>query len=190
MQKIPTMFERDWEGDRSRVLDKVTPGCEWVLEGEGNALRKYDGTCVMFDGERWWARREVKDGKKPPAGFVSSGHDHITLKNVGWEPIEQSPFAKFWAEAEASGPRWDTSELWEPGTYELVGPKIQGNHEQLNKHGLIKHDLCEGVGNLDRTFEGIKQFLSEADWEGIVFHHPDGRRLAKIKGRDFGIRRS
>lgn len=185
MQKIPTMFERDWEGDRSRVLDQITPGCEWVTEGEGVALRKYDGTCVMFDGERWWARREVKDGKQPPPGFVSSGHDHVTLKNVGWEPIEQSPFAKFFDEA------WNitSASAFEQGTYELIGPKIQGNPEKVGQHELIKHDLCEGVGNLDRSYEGIKAFLEEAGWEGIVFHHEDGRRMAKIKGRDFGIKR-
>lgn len=184
MQKIPTIFERDWEGDRSRVLDQPVSGTEWVFEGEGNALRKYDGTCVMRDEEgKWWARREVKDGKTPPPGFVSSGHDHITLKNVGWEPVEQSPFAKFHAEALQSVGEFT------PGTYELLGPKIQGNPEHAEVHVLIKHDTCEGVGNLDRTYEGIKTFLSENDWEGIVFHHQDGRRMAKIKKRDFGLRR-
>ena len=189
MEKIPTIFERDWEGDRSRVLDKVVPGCEWVFDGEGNALRKYDGTCVMFDGEKWWARREVKPDKQPPPGFVSLGHDHITLKNIGWEPIEQSPFAKFFNEA-LTNPEWEAATLpWEPGTYELIGPKVQGNPEKEDQHNLVKHDLCQGVGNLDRTFSGIQQFFSENDWEGIVFHHQDGRRMAKIKGRDFGIKR-
>lgn len=184
MQKIPTIFERDWEYDRSRVLDQVVPGTEWVFEGEGNALRKYDGTCVMLDEDgKWWARREVKDGKQPPPGFMSSGHDHITLKNVGWEPIEQTPFVKYFYEAFAHGE-------YDPGTYELIGPKVNKNPEKSESHQLIRHDLCEGVGNLDRTFEGIKQFLSEAGWEGIVFHHPNGRWMAKIKARDFGIRRS
>jgi hypothetical protein len=42
-----------------------------VLDGEGVATRKYDGTCVMFDGDGWWARREVKPGKTAPAGFVA-----------------------------------------------------------------------------------------------------------------------
>jgi len=35
---------------------------------------------------------------------------------------------------------------------------------------------------------GIRTFLEHAGWEGIVFHHPDGR-MAKIKGRDFGLKR-
>jgi hypothetical protein len=183
MQKIQTIFERDWEGDRSRVLDQVVSGTEWVFEGEGNALRKWDGTCVMLDEDgKWWSRREVKDGKEPPPGFVSSGHDHITLKNIGWEPVEQSPFAKFHAQAIEHGE-------YDPGTYELVGPKVQGNPEKTESHQLIRHTQTEGVGNLVRTFEGIKAFLFETDWEGIVFHHEDGRRLAKIKARDFGIRR-
>ena len=33
MKKIPTMFERDWEGDKSRVIDRVTlimPASLWL----------------------------------------------------------------------------------------------------------------------------------------------------------------
>lgn len=83
MKKIPTLFERDWEGDRSRVLPSVAPGCEWVLAGEGVATRKYDGTCLMFDGARWYARREVKPGKQPPPNFVVSDADAQTMKVIG-----------------------------------------------------------------------------------------------------------
>lgn len=183
MEKIPTIFERDWEGDRSRVLPIPVAGIEWVFKGEGNALRKYDGTCVMFDGDEWWARREVKDGKQPPAGFRPVEHDHKTLAAIGWQPIGDSPFAKFHAEAlKEHAARFDA------GTYELVGPKINKNPEGTVAHTLVRHDFCEGVGNLDRSYEGIKAFLAEAGWEGIVFHHPSGR-MAKIKGRDFGLRR-
>jgi hypothetical protein len=72
MQKIPTLFIRDFEHDHGRyVTDQVSPGCEWVLAGEGVPTRKFDGTCCMFDGERWWARRELKDGhNETPTGWV------------------------------------------------------------------------------------------------------------------------
>lgn len=184
MNKIPTIFDRDWDGDRSRVLDVPVSGCEWVFDGEGVATRKYDGTCVMFDGEKWWARREVKDGKQPPPGFVSSGHDHVTLKNVGWEPIEQSPFAKFHQEAlDNDGDEWP----WRQGTYELCGPKVQGNPEHFDSHVLVCHaDAATAI--VYRTFNGLRDALEHYDWEGFVFHHPDGR-MAKIKKRDFGLRR-
>jgi len=183
MRKIQTLFERDWEGDRSRVLDQIVPGCEWVLAGEGAAMRKYDGTCVMFDGTSWWARREVKDGKQPPPGFVSSGHDPVTLKNVGWEPIDQSPFAKFHAEALASSLDDPATE----GTYELCGPKVQGNPEKYDGHSLVRHVGVERA-IVKRTFDGMREGLENFGWEGFVFHHEDGR-MAKIKAKDYGVRR-
>ena len=182
MQKVPTLFVRDWEGDRSRVTQEVTPGCEWVINGEGAGSRKYDGTCLMFDGTDWWARREVKEGKEPPPGFQSISRDDVTAKNTGWEPIEGSPFVKFHAEALVA------NKEYEPGTYELIGPKINGNPEGAAKHVLIRHDAAEVFGMIDYSFEGIRGFLEVIDTEGIVFKHPDGR-MAKIKKRDFGFRR-
>jgi hypothetical protein len=64
VKKIPTVFRRDPE-DMKRVLPEVSPGCEWVLDGEGVATRKYDGTCVRLDEDgKWLARREVRPGKR------------------------------------------------------------------------------------------------------------------------------
>lgn len=40
----------------------------------------------------------------------------------------------------------------------------------------------------DRTFAGIRQWLTDKGIEGLVFHHPDGR-MAKIKKRAFGLSR-
>lgn len=183
MRKIPTLFRRDPDDPR-RVLPEVTPGCEWVLAGEGRPTRKYDGTCVMLDGEsRWWARREAKPGKWPLAEFVPVEHDETTGKTVGWEPIGQSPFAKFHAEALTIFA--DPTEL-EPGSYELVGPKTNANPEGLMRHMLVRHAGIETVALLDTapTFDGLAAFMAHCPWEGIVWHHPDGR-MAKLKVRDF-----
>jgi len=187
MQKIPTLFERDWDGDRSRVLPVVAEGCGWVIEGEGVATRKYDGTCVMFDGAQWYARREVKPGKEPPPGFVVVDADAQTAKVFGWEPATQSPFAKFLYGALGMESIGEDRE-WEPGTYELVGPKVQRNPEGYSTHQLVGHRGAEILTLPERSFDGIREFLSDRDIEGIVFHHPDGR-MAKIKKRDFGLRR-
>jgi hypothetical protein len=184
MRKIPTIFERDWDGDRSRVLPTPTPGCEWVFEGEGNALRKYDGTAVFVDAEgNVFKRLELRGGKAPPEGFLQVDDDMNTGKVIGWVQIGYGSEDKWYRDALARR----TEELPE-GTYELVGPKVQGNPEGFAQHELVRHDFAEGVGSLDRSFEGIREFLSDANWEGIVFHHPDGR-MAKIKARDFGIKR-
>ena len=77
------------------------------------------------------------------------------------------------------------------GTYELVGPKVQGNVEHEEKHRLVPHTTAALAFHEDvpRTFEGIQEWMRGKDIEGIVFHHPDGR-MAKIKLRDFGIPRN
>jgi hypothetical protein len=38
MRKIPTVFVRG-EQDRRYVTEAVTPDCEWVMVGEGQATR-------------------------------------------------------------------------------------------------------------------------------------------------------
>lgn len=35
---------------------------------------------------------------------------------------------------------------------------------------------------------GLRSYLSAGVFEGIVWHHPDGR-MVKIKAKDFGLRR-
>lgn len=175
MKKIKTLFVRDSE-DRRYVTPQVEPGCEWVVNGEGTATRKFDGTCVRFDGAQWWARREVKAGKSAPVDFVPEQHDHTTGKTVGWEPAANSAFATFIAEAV------EREQRSAPGTYELCGPKVNGNPEGFPHHVLVTH----GAVALDapRDFDGLRTWLSNYHYEGIVWHHPDGR-MVKIKKRDF-----
>lgn len=185
MRKIPTLFVRDPE-NMSRVLPEYHPACAWVRAGEGMATRKYDGTCVMFDADGiWWARREVKPGKRAPQGYVAVEVDEVTGKTMGWKPVEQSAFAKYHAEAAAVRSMFD---FWQPGTYELCGPKINGNPEGYTSHQLIQHEYAEELDDAPRTFDELGAYLADADIEGIVWHHADGR-MAKIKGRDFGHKR-
>lgn len=192
MRKIPTIFVRDWNGDRRYVTRDLHPDCAWVFAGEGIATRKYDGTCVMFDGDRWWARREVKKGKAAPPNFIALGADEETGKAMGWEPIEQSGFARF--HAEALDDPYGIADVGEakpaPGaTYELVGPRINGNPERLERHLLVRHGYTSAVDDqamcaAARDYDGLAALLGERpEWEGIVWHHPDGR-MAKLKRRD------
>jgi hypothetical protein len=181
MKKIPTVFERDWNGDRSRVTSQVHPGCEWVIAGEGVATRKLDGTCCLVRDGKLYKRRELKATDTPPPSFELEDHDATTEKLVGWVPVGDS-----------AEDRWHRAAYLEEldrldGTYELIGPKVQGNPENWTGHQLIRHgSIVED--DVPRTFEGLRDWLGRQDIEGIVFHHPDGR-MAKIKLRDFGHRR-
>lgn len=186
MRKIPTLFVRDPFTQLKYVKPEVHPDCQWVLDGEGVATRKYDGTCVMLDDSgRFWARREVKPGKRAPANFEPISTDEVTGKTVGWEPIEQSAFYRWFREAL---PTDDDILRCAPGTYELVGPKINGNPEGCERHQLIAHADAKVISlppKLDYlTCERAVRDLATYGYEGIVWHHPDGR-MAKLKRKDF-----
>jgi hypothetical protein len=189
MQKIPTCFQR---GADHFVTGVITRGCEWVLAGEGIPTRKWDGTCTMFDGTSWWARREVQPGKPSPANFRPIGADDTTGRTVGWEPIEQSGFAKWHAEAVTDQEAIDDPEyatyLGAHGTFELIGPKVNRGPDGHPCHALIRHGVhvvdLSALGGESPTPQGLIRFCQAEGWEGIVWHHPDGR-MAKLKVRDF-----
>jgi hypothetical protein len=194
VKKIPTLFVRDFsEPSNGRwVTDEVNVDCEWALAGEGVPTRKYDGTCVLLDENGWWSRREVKPGKQPPKYYRSVETDEVTGKTVGWEPIDQSAFIKFFREAFEADRRHDGIDGgFALGTYELVGPKVNGNPERFDTHRLLSHadaeilDLTEdgtGPWSVDEIKHAVR-WGAERGWEGIVWHHRDGR-MAKLKARD------
>lgn len=183
MKKIPTYFERDWDGDRSRVVPIINPACQWVADGEGVATRKIDGACCMIRDGRLFKRRELKPTEDDPPGFLRADYDVETRKTVGWVPVGDGPDDRWFREA------FDTLLDKAPGTYELVGPKVQGNPEGFPSHCLISHGLHLAMEDQPpRDFDGLRAWMAGKDIEGVVWHHPDGR-MAKLKLRDFGLKR-
>lgn len=184
---------RNYDGDRL-VRDEVVPGSEWVIEGDGVPTVKYDGTSCMIRDGKLYKRQEFKADQTPPADFEEVGHDEETGKRVGWRPVGDGPEDKWHRAAfellvETEDGTADV--VWDNGTYELLGPKIQGNPEGLAAHVLIRHGggmAGAFTTEVPRDFELLKAWLADRDIEGIVFHHPDGR-MAKIKLRDFGLKR-
>lgn len=175
MRKIISLFKRNYETDH-KVRNEIVDGAEWVLRGEGVATRKYDGTCCLIKEGKLYKRYDCKEGKQPPNGFIPAQEaDPITKHWPGWVRVNEKD--KWHIEAFIKG---DSS--YSERTYELCGPKINGNPERFLMHILIPH----GVEVLDvpRDYEGIKSYLLGRNIEGIVWHHPDGR-MVKIKTKDF-----
>lgn len=184
MQKIISLFQRNYDGNRL-VRNEVVPGAEWVINGEGVATRKWDGTCCKVEGGKFYKRYDAKKGKTPPQGFIPAQEpDLVTGHWPGW--LEVGP---------GNEDRWHREGFMNTsvdilsidGTFELVGPRINGNTDRLDKHVLIPHgeDILEDV---PRTFDELKSWLAGQDIEGIVWHHPDGK-MVKIKKKDFGLKR-
>lgn len=184
MKKTVSLFQRNYDGDRL-VRDEIVPGAEWVVAGEGVATRKHDGTSCMVRDGKMFKRFDAKAGKTPPPGFEPAQEpDEKTGHWPGWLPVGEGPEDKWHREA------FTVPAAYQPfpdGTYELCGPKIQGNPEKMERHALIPHG-CEPLHDTPRDFAGLRSYLAERDIEGIVWHHADGR-MVKIKAKDFGLKR-
>lgn len=198
MQKIVSLFRRNHDGDRL-VRHEVVPGAEWVLAGEGQATRKFDGTCCMVRDGQLYKRYDAKQGKTPPAGFLEAQPpDPVTGHWPGWLAVGMGPEDRWHRQAFEHQRQLGRVRI-DDGTYELLGPKVQGNPEaeyvlsQLSDgqaipmHLLVRHGRYV-YADTPRTFDALKAWLAGMDIEGIVWHHPDGR-MVKIKKRDFGLPR-
>lgn len=188
MKKIISLFMRDYESNR-QIYDEVVPGAEWVVAGEGIPTAKHDGTaCMVRDGLLF--KRYNRKGKQ----------GRIKDAPLGWEPCEVAPDENTghwpgWVPVDCTRPenKWYNEAITNPpvaivdGTYELVGPKVQGNPYKLTRHYLWRHGITSGWEKTPpRDFEGLREWFSGLIVEGIVWHHQDGR-MVKIKRRDFGL---
>lgn len=201
MQKVKTVFVINRE-DGSIATPVPMESSKWVLEGEGVATVKFDGTSVLVREGRLFKRMDRKLTKQFGQKFRKTRNMVLELHMFkeapeGWEPCEPEPDKKTghwpgWVPVSEDKPedKWHieafkSSGQLENGTYELVGPKIQANPYGLETHELWKHGST--VVEVPRTFEGIREWLEANDGEGLVFHHPDGR-MSKVRRKDFGIK--
>ena len=183
MKKIPTLFERQFENHRLvGITDRVTPGFEWVLEGEGTATVKLDGACcAIIDGE-FYKRYDCKKGKPPPEGALPCcDPDPVTGHWPHWVKVDRDNPSDKWFVAAYQNRNQD--EL-EDGTYEAIGQHFQGNPYGLNFDHLVRHGIY--ICSVPRSFEGIRDFLKCRPVEGLVFWK-DGAPQCKIKRTDFGL---
>ena len=190
MKKIPTLFKRIFDNHKLiGITPDVTPGCEWVLEGKGDATIKFDGSCCAVIDGKFYKRFDAKKGKKVPDGAIPCcDPDPVTGSHPHWVLVDENrPDDKWFVEAYKNevAMKKAKGKTLENGTYEAVGPHFQGNpydyvFDMLNPHGV----LCTSV---ERTFEGIRSWLEEHDeCEGLVFWL-NGEPRCKIKRKDFGF---
>ena len=189
MNKIPTMFQRSQE-NRWLVIPVITPGCEWVTDGEGYTFEKLDGMNVRItvrngDAVRLEKRRNPSKPQKR-AGILDPWYvDTMADEDKHLYTAYRNTITGLWPDGEHC--------------CEAIGPKIQGNPLDLAEPTCVPvdlratpdnaldvprkpKDLCVYVEDMTSVFTGTRRVLAE----GIVFHHPDGRR-AKIKRKDFGF---
>ena len=189
MKKIPTLFHREFDNHKvATITPEVTPGYEWVLDGEGIATVKIDGTCCAIMNGKFYKRYDAKKNKKgvfkkPPEGAIPCDDpDPVTGHWPHWvEVSESNPDDRWFIEAYKN-----TSGSLEDGTYETIGKHFNGNPYDLDHDVLVRHGDMVLDNFTDRSFEAIRNFLKDAEIEGIVFWK-DGQPQCKIKRTDFGF---
>lgn len=187
MKKIPTLFVREFENHRVvKVTDQVTKGLEWVLEGEGVATVKIDGSCCAIIDGKFYKRYDAKKGKTPPAGAIPCcDPDPITGHWPHWVLVDENNPSDKWFIKALKNYSHGMDNYVKDGTYEATGVHFNNNPHDLSTDTLIPHGVILAHG-LTRTFEGIKDYLCETEFEGIVFWK-DGEPQCKIKRSDFGF---
>lgn len=186
MKKIPTLFIKD---DKNVLTKEVAPQNKWVYDDGSYATRKYDGTACMIHDMTLYKRYDAKTNKKTgkqkpiPEGAIKCQEkpDTVTGHFPYWVKCDRNNKSdKYHFEA------FDKKNVWEDGTYELCGEKINGNKEHMIGHGLIKHG--NHLLNLRSfTYEEILLYLLKNKCEGIVIYNKTGEKMCKIRRKDYGL---
>lgn len=183
MKKIPTLFARKFENHVVvETSPEVIPGLEWVLEGEGIATVKWDGACCAIINCEFYKRYDAKRGKKVPEGAIQceEAPDPVTGHLPCWVKCDRNNPADRWFWAAYDNYQEDKPD----GTYEALGPHFQTNPYGLEQDILKLHG--KDVIEVERSFDGIREYLKNNYIEGIVFWK-DGEPKCKIKRKDFGF---
>ena len=202
MKKIPTLFTRVYQNHKIvDCLPIVAEGMEWVLDGKGIATVKYDGSCCAIINREFYKRYDAKKGKPVPDGAIKCQEkaDEITGHLPCWVKCDRkNPSDKwFWSAYDSvfDGYGKDTRATLAtilkdarvkdiPWTFEAVGKHFNGNPYGIDNDILVEHG--KDIVDIERTFDGIKNYLKNNYIEGIVFWL-DGEPKCKVKRTDFGF---
>lgn len=185
MEKIPTIFDRDWDGNRG-VVDRLVVDEDFHT---GVATEKLDGTNVRLTVRNETLvrleKRRNPDKAQKAAGitepwYVDASVDDPADKWI-WDAARNTGLADV-PDGEWSG--------------EAIGSNIQGNPLGILARVVVLFSLPAVRWALTlpapHTYDELRTWLSEqrstvngdAPIEGVVWHAADGR-MFKIKRADF-----
>lgn len=187
MNKIKTIFDRNWEGDKAVVNKYVDKFAETAIKN-GIATEKIDGMnvratirngiCVRLEKRRNPDKIQKYKGIEEPwyvdASEFDKGNQWLfdALKNTELKGLP---------DGEWSG--------------EAVGPNIQGNPLNLPTNRVVFFTLGQAptFEDVPTDYEGLKAWLpiqkskygTDCGIEGIVWHCLGDGEMYKIKTKDF-----
>ena len=185
MKKIKTIFERDWEGNRT-CINKFIDGFTPALLTDAIATEKLDGTNVRITIRNGTVVRIEK--RRNPDKIQK----HKGIIEPWYIDASQSTEDKWINDAVANT---DTSAITDgEWSGEAVGKNIQGNPLNLNKNIVVFFSLGQSptFENVPTNYGELKEWLKnqksryghDCGIEGIVWHCKNGD-MYKIKVKDF-----
>ena len=188
MEKIKTIFDRNWETNR-----KVNPTLVVDFDFENAiATEKLDGTNIRITVRKGTIVR-VEKRRNPSKvqkqkGIVDPWYvdaDAFSTEDKWiFDAVKNTDFST------VPDGEWSA---------EAIGKNIQGNPLNLENNRVFIFSLPEWrekiiLTNVPLTFEGLKTWLpkqksvlnGQTGIEGIVWHHPNGTKV-KIKTKDFSF---
>lgn len=188
MKKIKTIFERDWDGDRT-VIDQYVPGITGEIlafDKTVKATEKLDGmnvrvtvrnhTCVRLEKRRNPDKLQKHKGIEEP--WYTDAYESEPADKYLYEALKGTDLSDI-PDGEWSG--------------EALGPNIQGNPLQLEKNTICLFSCGKApvIENVPTTWSELKEWLprqqskfGSGNIEGVVWHCANGE-MYKIKTKDF-----
>jgi len=187
MEKIPTIFDRNWDGDR-KVNEKLVVEFDFVnaiatekLDGMNVRVTVRNHTVVRLEKRRNPNKAQKAKGISDP--WYVDANESDKADQYLFEAVKGSDFSK------VIDGEWSA---------EALGEKIQGNPLKLKGHKLFIFSLEEEkkkivFENVPTDFAALKEWLpvqksifgNDAGIEGIVWHDLKTGSMCKIKIKDF-----
>jgi len=195
MKKIPTIFPKD-PNDLGRIINGT------LMNGIQHFKIKIDGTATMIKDGKPYARLDVKIFKRKKGKIINYTRDEIISKLpegsiACQEPDEKSGHWPHWIPVTENNPSqkyilegFNNLKNIIDGTYECIGPKIQGNPHGEDKHIWIPHfheKLKIDIPELknEEVFDFFKEFFIDFPYEGCVAYNEFQEPIGKIRRSDF-----
>lgn len=188
MEKIPTIFDRNWDGDRkvnSKILvtnfDFENAIATEKLDGTNVRVTVRNHTIVRVEKRRNPNKIQKKQGIKEPWYVDADEFDKADA--YIFDAVKNTDFS------DVPDGEWSA---------EALGEKIQGNPLKLEGHTLFIFSLNDWkqkvvYPNAPTDFDELKKWLPEqksifgndCGIEGIVWHNLNTGEMCKIKIKDF-----
>jgi hypothetical protein len=194
MKKMTTLYKQQFTklpDNKGRIfsgLSKETnPENDWVFtDPTVVAYRKLDGaSAAIINGNiysRYMSRQRKNTAAQVPLNGIPAqlNIDEATQTHPYWVP----------AEAKGTGKHHYNAFINQPGlpdgTYELIGPSINGNPDDVVINTLMSHNADSLLVKLPEviTREILKQLIISQPWEGLVFRNSNDD-MCKLRRVDF-----